>query len=82
MRRGRFEIIGEILSLATDNVKKTSIVYRANLNFNLVNKYLNLLIQEGLISSTVGSTRNFKTTEKGLEFLKAYKNMKTMAKNL
>lgn len=82
MRRGRFEIIGEILSLATDNVKKTSIVYRANLNFNLVNKYLNLLIQEGLISSTTGSARNFKTTEKGLEFLKAYKNMKTIAENL
>jgi len=34
------------------------------------------------MSSTVGSARNFKTTEKGLEFLKAYKNMKTMAKNL
>lgn len=82
MRRGRFEIIGEILSLATDGAKKTSIVYRANLNFNLVNRYLNLLLREGLIGLTEGSTRKYKTTEKGLDFLKAYKNMKGMAKNL
>ena len=82
MRRGRFEIIGEILSLATDGANKTSIVYRANLNFNVVNRYLQLLVQEGLISFTEGSTRKYKTTEKGLEFLKAYKNMKGMAKNL
>ena len=47
MRRSRFEIIGKILSLATDGTKKTPIVYRANLNFNVVNRYLNLLIKEG-----------------------------------
>lgn len=82
MRRGRFEIIGEILSLAQDGARKTTIVYRANLNFNLVNRYLNLLVREGLIGLTEGSARKYKTTEKGIEFLKAYKNMKGMAKNL
>lgn len=82
MRRSRFEIIGEILSLATDGTKKTPIVYRANLNFHVVNRYLDLLIQEGLMSPTAGSERKFKITEKGLEFLKAYKNLKNMAKNL
>ena len=82
MRRSRFEIIGGILSLATDGVKKTSIVYRANLNFNVVNRYLDLLIQEDLIRLTAGLERKFKTTEKGLEFLKAYKSLKTVAKNV
>ena len=82
MRRSRFEIIGEILSLATDGVKKTPIVYCANLNFNVVSRYLNLLIQEGFISPAAGSAGKFKITEKGLEFLKAYKKLKTVAKNL
>ena len=81
MRRGRFEIIGEILSLAKGGARKTSIVYRANLNFNVVNKYLKLLVQEGLISPGEDSGK-LKTTRKGLLFLEAYKNMKGMAKNL
>ena len=82
MRRGRFEIIGEILSLAQDGARKTTIVYRANLNFNVVNRYLDLLIQEGLISLAHSSERKYKTTAKGLEFLKVYKNLKNMAKSL
>jgi len=48
----------------------------------VVNRYLDLLIQEGLISLTRGSERRYKTTEKGLEFLKRYKNLKNMAKSL
>lgn len=82
MRRSRFEIIGEILSLATDGARKTEIIYRVNLNFNVVNKYLNLLIQEGLINPTPDSARKYKATEKGLEFLKAYKNLKSLTKSL
>ena len=74
--------MGEILSLATDGARKTEIIYRANLNFNLVNRYLSLLIREGLISFTRSSARKLETTEKGLEFLKAYENLKGVAKNL
>jgi len=82
LRRSRFEIVGGILSLTRDGARKTSIIYRANLNFNVVNRYLDLLIQERLISLTHGSERRYKTTEKGLEFLKAYKTLKGVAKNL
>ena len=82
MRRGRFEIIGEILSLAKDGARKTTIVYRANLNFNVVNRYLQLLIREGLISPADGSARELKTTEKGFLYLDAYKTLMGVAKNL
>lgn len=80
--RGKFEIIGKILSLATDEVGKTTILYGANLNFERVNKYLNLLLREGLISAIGSSSPKYKTTEKGLELLDAYRNMKEKAKNL
>lgn len=85
MRRGRFEIMGEILTITadgTDGAVKTSIVYRANLNFNIVNKYLNMLLKEDLVSVANGSTMRYKTTERGLKFLDMYKNMKGITKKI
>ena len=85
MRRGRFEIIGEILSLTADGddgAVKTSIVYRANLNFNIANRYLSMLLQEGLVRVVDGPTMKYKITGRGLRFLDMYKNLKGMAKNL
>lgn len=85
MRRGRFEIIGEILSLTADGddgVVKTSIVYDANLNFNIANKYLSMLLEEGLVRMVDGPTMKYKITERGLRFLDMYEDLKGMAKNL
>ena len=82
MRRGKFEIIGEILSLTTEPSTKTSIVYRANLNFNIVNRYLDLLLRNGLVEVQGGSSKKYQITEKGLEFLAAYRNLKEKAKSL
>ncbi len=81
MRRGKFEIIGEILSLTTEPSTKTSVVYRANLNFNIINRYLDLLLRNGLVGVTEGSSK-YKITEKGLEFLDAYRNLEEKAKGL
>lgn len=85
MRRGRFEIIGEILTLTADGAGgavKTSIVYRANLNFNIVNKYLNILLKEDLVSVVDGSTVKYKITPRGLKFLDMYKNMRGITKSM
>jgi predicted transcriptional regulator len=85
LRRSRFEIIGEILSLTADGAggaAKTSIVYRANLNFNVVNRYLDLLTGEGLVSVRRGSAVRYRITERGRKFLDAYKNLKAIAENL
>jgi predicted transcriptional regulator len=82
LRRGKFEIIGEILSLTTEPSTKTSVVYRANLNFNIVNRYLDLLLQNGLVGVNKGSSKKYIITEKGLEFLNAYRNLKEKAEGL
>jgi len=77
--------MGEILTITadgTDGAVKTSIVYRANLNFNIVNKYLNMLLKEDLVSVANGSTMRYKTTERGLKFLDMYKNMKGITKKI
>ena len=85
MRRGRFEIIGEILNLAADGgngAVTTSIVYQANLNFNIANRYLNMLLQEGLVRVVDGPTMKYRITERGLKFLEMYEDLKGMAKSL
>lgn len=82
MRRGRIDIVGEILSVAAEGVGKTAIVYHANLNFNIADKYLDLLTREGLISVIDGPVVRYKTTEKGHKFIRAYKIMKKMVEGI
>ena len=74
-RRGRTEILADILSVAGEKAKKTQIVYKANLNFRMVEEYLPHLMDKGLIENTDGE---YKMTEKGREFLTDYQKMKKM----
>ena len=71
-RRGRAEIIVDILSAAMREAKETQIVYQANLNFRRARKYLPYLEEKGLIEN-MGS--EYKTTEKGKQFLWDYQKM-------
>ena len=74
-RRGRLEIIADILSVAMEEAKKTEIVYRANLNFKRAGKYLPYLEEKGLIENG-NMSGGYKTTEKGREFLRDYQRMR------
>ncbi|WP_319507956.1 winged helix-turn-helix domain-containing protein [uncultured Methanolobus sp.] len=65
IRRTKSTISVEILRAALEGAKKTHIVYRANLNFEVVNKYLSLLKEKGLIEQ---KDNLYVTTEKGREF--------------
>jgi len=76
-RRGSIAIIVDILSVAEEKTKKTQIVYKADLNFRMVGEYLPHLVDKGLIENTDGE---YKTTEKGEEFLTDYQKMKEMLK--
>ncbi len=69
MRRNNLDISADILEVARGGAKKTHLVYRANLNFKLVNEYLDRLEEKGLIEPSSGM---FYTTEKGARFLRHY----------
>lgn len=59
-------IISEILDICETGARKTRIVYRANLNSTTVNRYLECLLETGMIEqSACGSSYLFKTTAKG-----------------
>ena len=66
MKRGRIDIIIDVLETARVGVNKTRIVYKANLNFKLANKYLALLQKNGLMEKKVDK---YIITEKGKRFL-------------
>lgn len=72
-RRGTVKIIVDILEIALKGAMKTEIVYKANLNFKIVQKYLDFLIKKGLMSVSSNKRKKYKTTEKGREFIKRYK---------
>ena len=48
-RRSKFDIVIAILDVVSGGATKTKIVYKANLNFNLATKYLDFLLEKGLI---------------------------------
>jgi predicted transcriptional regulator len=76
-RRGSIAMIVDILSVAREKAKKTQIVYKANLDFRMVEEYFPHLMDKGLIENIGGE---YKTTEKGEEFLTDYQEMKEMLK--
>ena len=71
--RGKIQIMGDVLALATSGIKKTHIMYRANLSYEQVYLYLGDLIGKRLIVRDVSPDGVvYRTTEKGREFLAHY----------
>jgi predicted transcriptional regulator len=75
MKRSRNEIISQILEICKNGASKTKIVYQANLNFNTVNPYLDLLIKNDLIRVNEGRAILYETTPKGIRLLESIKQI-------
>ena len=69
--RSRTEIVAMILDAANGGETKTKIMYFAFLSYNQLNEYLSVLIENNLKEYLDGAQK-FKTTEKGLNFLKMH----------
>jgi predicted transcriptional regulator len=76
-RRSRDQIIAQILEVCLQSdTFKTRIVYQANMNFNTINPYLDLLIRKGLLETSQGAYTIYKTTPKGKNTLKKLRAIK------
>ena len=69
--RGRTEIVATMLEAANGRATKTKIMYSAFLSYSQLKDYLDILIENNLIECLEG-TQTFRTTEKGLNFLKMH----------
>jgi predicted transcriptional regulator len=83
--RRRLDIIADILQVASQNAKKTQIMYQANLSYKVLERYLREVTEASLISFQAAE-QYYVVTEKGQEFLEAYqkyaKTNKSIAKRL
>ena len=70
--RHNLDIVREVLSIALAKVRKTKIMYGANLSFIQLEKYLSLLMGSGLLKHD--SDSGYLTTGTGMEFLSLYEN--------
>ncbi len=65
-RRSHLEMIAEILETCTEISTRTAIVYKCNLNFKLIRKYLDLLEKNNLIERIeAGKASYYRTTGRG-----------------
>ncbi len=74
-RRSYLEIFGKILAIASDGTTKTRIVYSANLNFKVLARNLQFLLDKELLEAFSGNPMGYRTTDKGRLFLDHLKNL-------
>lgn len=72
--RSRIEIIAMILDSANGGATWTKIMYKAFVSYHQLKGYLAVLIENELIRYT-SETKIFRTTEKGLIFLKMHEEI-------
>jgi predicted transcriptional regulator len=72
--RSRTEIVCNMLDAANEGgATKTKIMYAAFLSYAQLKEYLSVLIENNLLEYSNGT--QFKTTEKGLNYLKMYREI-------
>jgi predicted transcriptional regulator len=72
--RSRTDIVSEILEAAKGGATKTRIMYKAYLSYAQLKQYLAILLENDLIDHDQ-SRQTYKTTPKGVRFLKAFEEM-------
>ena len=80
--RGRFDIIANILSIATNGAKKTQLMYKCNMSFRQLEAYLSLCTEKRLLAKRIRNGGKdatvYEITNKGLSFLHAYHTLKAL----
>ena len=77
-RRGEVQILMDILNISLNGVKATHLMYRANLSYSSLRKYLSAMLRQGLIVkvNNDNGTVVYQTTEKGGLLLNKLKEVK------
>ena len=80
-RRDLLEIISQILGACHGNTKKTHLMYGCNMSFTQLTRYLDLMLDARLLLiERYNPHPQFRISDKGKDFLKAYEGLKTLLK--
>ena len=81
-KRSRLQIITNVLEVASQplGVGKTYIMFQANLSNELMQEYLNFLVEKKLLDVWVKSARRrlFKTNDRGLEYIRKFRELEVI----
>jgi predicted transcriptional regulator len=80
-KRSNLEVSADILKVAIGGAKKSHLVYQANLNFAIINEYLESLSRSGLLTAPVNGSKLYTTTDKGIAFVNYLNGLKHFAMN-
>ncbi len=76
-KRDRLRVIHDILRAISENnekIKPTHILYKANLSNQMLDEYLNYLIQQGFVREIHQKKgKSYALTDKGFNYLKEYR---------
>ncbi len=71
-RRSKFDIVALLLEIASEGSSKTALVYKSNLNFKVVQRYVDMLrVRELLDVAEEEGAVVYRTTQKGAAALRA-----------
>jgi len=73
------EIAAGILEIARNGSRKTRIMYLGNLSFDLLQKYLDMLVKLGLLETRSDHEKTYVATEKGRKFLDDFNELQKHA---
>ena len=81
-RRNKLNIVYDILRViqSKGEIKKTHIMYQANLSHSQMKLYLNELYDKKFIENTEGKRVLIKVTKKGLDFFRQYAQVREFEK--
>lgn len=83
-KRNRTDIIHDMLKIIQENgdrIKKTHLMYKANLSHQQMESYLNELIKKSLIEKNTSEGKTLiKVTKKGADFIVKYAQVKEFEK--
>jgi predicted transcriptional regulator len=77
-RRNSMEILMSILEESKSGINKTRLVYRTNLNFLVIRKYIDFLVKKELLNVEQKDNIVYTTTEKGHQVLEEFNRVKEM----
>ena len=76
--RSKLEIIYEMLELCTVKpIIKTDLLYKSNLSFFQLQRYLNILTKQGLIVEDHTERKRYAITAKGRGYVKTFQQLLT-----
>ena len=75
-RRSLIDVYADILDAIDDELCKTNIVYKTNLNYDRCKRYVRDLARCGLVEVQTSSPSNWAVTEKGRKFLKKHRELR------